>query len=655
MNRPASLCVSEESNVSVYHDVAPPESRVLSDEHRTILEGESGIAPDVVEARGYYSLSRAQVIDLVEQEIYTPAVLKGDGWLAIPILRPDGQIHGEVLRVDNSPLKQKYAWPVGERNAVAIHPFSGDYLDDRTVSLLIAEGLKKADALLSAARREGIPVCVLAINGNYGWRATVDGNKIACPDFGDIPLNDRKVYIIPDSDYRSNDMVARGWDELGLYLASKSGDNRTQMVVVPPDGTKKQGADDYLAAGHSLDSLLGLAQSLTRAKSDKSDEPTPLLVKTGARLIAESGEHIPYIIQPLLPEASIILIAGHSGTLKTWHTLAMGVDLAMGYNWLNHPGLTARSTPMNVLFVNKEMSGIILGQRLRLLVRNNRYSEPTEDIQYALDNRIFTTDEAILDLTKADQRDRLEEAIVINNIGFVVLDSLSMCWTGDENSNSEVGGLYMFLRGITERTHVAWGPVHHLDKPQGNAKYKHNILFTIRGAGQLGQQADAAIILNKFEVAGNNNPDIKHVSIIHAKARTAQEIPAFITEFNSGDGQSVSLKYYSDLSGAQEKEYTASGRDPAKLDEWILTTIRESSSMAVGAPGIRANQFAATAMTSWTGEEKDRPRQMEIVKRLDALHRKGALVVLDSSTKGGKLYGLADMDGPKDESSDTKL
>lgn len=642
---PPALLFSMESTVSIYEDVVPKSLRVLSDEHRKVLEEGSAISPDVIEQRGYYTLAMRDIIRLVQAEIINPLAQKGSSWMGIPILRPDSVKHGEIIRVWDSPLKQKYVWPTGARTAIDLHPMSFESLDAREHPIFITEGIKKADAILSAARREDIPCLVLALNGNYGWRSVVEGSKVVCPDFLDIPLTDRRVFIIPDSDYRSNDQVARGWDELANYLAAKTGDHRTFVAVVPPAGLEKQGADDYFVGGGTLAVLLGLAQSPKQATGTRESEPRPLLVRSATRLIEESGVRIPHLIEPLLPEQSIMLLAGHSGTLKTWHALSIVVDLAMGKRWLDHPDLGVMDKPVSCLYVNKEMSGIILGQRLRLLAKNERYSADPVALQDALDNRVFTVDEAILDLTSEVQRDRLEEAIVSNSVKVVVLDSLSMCWSGDENSNSEVGVLYGYLRGIIERTGVCFIIIHHLDKPQGNGKNRNNILFSIRGAGQLGQQADVALVMSRFDPA-KAEPNTKQISIVHAKARTAQEIPSFISQFSENDGISISMAYHSQLAGAQEKSYVASGKDPKFLDGWIVEALRANGPMMPSTGiGLRLAELTTILLASWSSKEPP-PRDGEIKKRLDALVSQGIMEITEKNSGRGNNYRFKDVNLP---------
>lgn len=627
---------------TVYETVAPLDTRSLSDEHRQILEVESGIAPDVLEERGYYTLSQREALQLVQLEVYHAGIMQADGWLAIPIFRPDGTKHGEVLRLDNPrSQKMKYCWPMGNRNALLIHPYSFDLLTDRSIPVFFAEGIKKADAILSAARAEGIPCIVVAINGSYGWRVTVNGGKVASPDFLDIAWDERKVYVIADSDYRTNDSVSQGYNELCAYVSSKTGDHRTFLVVPPPNGVAKQGADDYLAAGNTLESLLGYAVSPKHATENTQIERVPLYIRTGSRIIEEAAAGIPYLISPLLPEASIMMVAGHSGTLKTWHLLDLMLAMACGKPWLDHPTLLMRERPVNTLYVNKEMNGVVLGQRLKMLARHSRYADDEDLLREMLDQRVFTTDEAILDLTSATQRDRLEESIMANNIETVVLDSLSMCWSGDENSNSEVGAFYNQMRQITERTRVVWLIIHHLGKPQGNSQSRHPIQFSIRGAGQLGQQADAALVLSTFNPV-NIEDGAKQISIVHAKARTAVEIESFISQFKEQDGLTASLIYSSPLKGAQERSYVSSGKDPVFLDGWIMEQVRKISAMEPTGPGIRAAPLAAQLLAGWEGPTKERPSEMAVKKRFDALLAKGDFTMIDTHPRHGKLYRLSE-------------
>src|SRR4051794_36389526 len=106
------------TSVSVWEDVAPLTTRSLDDAHRKALEIDSNISPDIIETRGYYSLDKTQIISLVQQEIIVPAALRADSWMGIPIWRPDGIKHGEIIRLFGGDGRFKYLWPTGLRLCV---------------------------------------------------------------------------------------------------------------------------------------------------------------------------------------------------------------------------------------------------------------------------------------------------------------------------------------------------------------------------------------------------------------------------------------------------------------------------------------------------------------------------------------------------------
>jgi hypothetical protein len=632
---------------SVWETAAPLASRTLSDEHRRVLRDESGISDEIIDERGYHTLDKAAVTILVALEVVHPLALEAEGWLAIPTFRPDGQKHGEVLRLFGNKGKAKYLFPTGERNAFDIHPGYTAYTLDASIPILMTEGIKKADALLTAAERENFECVVVAVNGCYGWHSTVEGSPVASPDFLDIAWKERRVYVISDSDYRTNDNVRKGWSECATYLAGKTGPHRTQLVVVPPHGLDKQGADDWLVSGHSLADLLELAQTPQHARLD-TDTATklPLPIKSGMALIREAGERIPHIYEPLVPERAVMLAAGHSGTYKTWHALSLVLDAAFGFPWLGHPDLFMRGDPVHSIYVNKEMSGAILGHRLKSMAHSGRYADVPgyEDI---IDQRIHFADEAALDLNVESQRDRLEDAIMQVGAQLVVLDSLSMSWHGEENSSTEVGALYTHLRGITERTGVTWFIVHHLTKPQGRQRKDH-MQFQVRGSGQLFQQADAVIMLS-HHVTDTSLEDERLLAVYHTKGRTAVEMPAFVVRFSTNDGMFVSLSYSAKLIEAKAMEYSRSHGDPTKLSSWMIEAMFSMPAMRATGPGLRFKQLVALLVAGWT-EEGSPPSEATIRRQILTMAENNEIQIVETNKRLGNLYRLVESD---DEGLDT--
>lgn len=636
----------------VWEDVCPLEDRVLSSDHQRILTDESAIDPDIIIGRGYHSLSLPQVTELVGLEVLNSQALSAVGWLSIPLWRPDGNKHGELVRLFGAKTRMKYLWPSGLRLAFDIHPDCLPYVRDERYDVVITEGVKKGDSLLSAAQREGKNLIVLSVNGCTGWRIKLDGHSVATTDYQDIGWEDRRVFVISDSDYRSNDEVAKGWNGCVRYTTGLTGDHRTFLVVVPPAGEEKVGADDYLATGKSLDSLLGHAQTLRNASDELEDSAAPLKLKTGGQLMREAGTRIPYLIAPLLPEGSIMLMAGHTGTFKTWAMLNLALDGAFGFPWMDHPKLKPDLGPFTTLYVNKEMSGIILGQRLRLLAAAKRYTD-IPGWEEIIDERIVFADEAALDINVESQRDRLEDAIMSTGARFTVLDSLSMSWHGDENSASEVGALFAQLRGTVERTQTSWGLVHHLLKPtSGRLKKGDPITANIRGSGQLAQQSDVALMLAHYQSDSDSREGSeKLIAMTHAKARTDVEMAAWVTRFSTGDGLFASFMHLCSLADAKARAYAKSPDNADKLSEWVLEEAKLMPHMESTSIGIRFSQLASLLQQAWTLDDPA-PSVAVLRARVQKMVESGKLVCVEKSLKTGDLYRLPDPDTIEGDSDD---
>lgn len=89
---------------------------------------------------------------------------------------------------------KKYLQPKGSLNHLYIPDRVRSILSDPSIPLFITEGEKK----VLKAIQEGLQ-CI----GVSGWWNWSGGNKTLISDFDDIVLKDRKIILIPDSDWKS--------------------------------------------------------------------------------------------------------------------------------------------------------------------------------------------------------------------------------------------------------------------------------------------------------------------------------------------------------------------------------------------------------------------------------------------------------------------
>lgn len=216
--------------------------------HRQELEIGSAIDPAVIARRGYRTVDANELRSLgfapqqclpgYFQPIWTTAGVQVGG-----LLKPDKPRTGEK----GKPLKYEAA--LGSAPLLDIHPGAQPLVRDASIPLWFTEGAKKSDALWS----QGVPCC--ALTGVY----TFLHSRLVVPDFDDIALSERTVYVVFDSDVTRKSSVANA---LLRFCAALRRRGAVVHVVYLPEGQSgaKVGADDFLVAGGTIEELLALAK-----------------------------------------------------------------------------------------------------------------------------------------------------------------------------------------------------------------------------------------------------------------------------------------------------------------------------------------------------------------------------------------------------------
>jgi Domain of unknown function (DUF3854) len=171
--------------------------KVLASHHETMLREESGITQKVIDTRGYHTVktkAELETLGFSNSQRNVPGIL-------IPIYSPTGEIatyqyRPDLPRIDKNGKSVKYETPSGARMVLDVHPFAREMLGDPAVPLLVTEGIKKSDALVSHG------LCAVTLFGVWSWRGTNEhGGKTALYEWDYVALNNgRRVYIVFDSD-----------------------------------------------------------------------------------------------------------------------------------------------------------------------------------------------------------------------------------------------------------------------------------------------------------------------------------------------------------------------------------------------------------------------------------------------------------------------
>lgn len=247
----------------------------LDFEHRDEVLNASGIDKKVADARGYTTVDDP---DLLVTEGYKRAIArKVVPGLLIPLYSPAGERVGSTFKPDTprtgkrSGKPAKYENPGGSRNVVDCHPAMTEQVADAEIDLWITEGNKKADAAVSRG------LCCLALSGvdNWAHRPKKQEASQPCPEWDDVALRDRRVFIVYDSDQATNRNVQRARRALTVFLVSRG--VRDVLWVDLPHGEEgdKVGLDDYFVRGGTVEGLRQLAYT-----PSEEDQAKPTLAKT---------------------------------------------------------------------------------------------------------------------------------------------------------------------------------------------------------------------------------------------------------------------------------------------------------------------------------------------------------------------------------------
>lgn len=220
----------------------------LAPHHLESLRNGSGIPDALIEARGYRTVTtKAELLKLGfgERQAQVPGLLIPLWWA--------GQVVGHQFRPDEPRLDPKrpgtgktikYETPRGSGLILDCPPSMQEWVADIKTPLWITEGAKKADA------SAGQNLCCINLMGVWNWKS---GSIL--PQWHDVPLKGRRVFIAYDSDMMSNPHVRHAAGELGRWLESRGTD--VKFIIIPTEDGKKVGLDDYFAAGHKGSGLSG--------------------------------------------------------------------------------------------------------------------------------------------------------------------------------------------------------------------------------------------------------------------------------------------------------------------------------------------------------------------------------------------------------------
>lgn len=180
-----------------------------------------------------------------------------------------------------------------------------------------------------------------------------------------------------------------------------------------------------------------------------------------------------FLLDPVIPTQSIVILYAPRGVGKTFTALSMSLAVAGGlslYNW-------QASKPNKVLYVDGEMPAITIQERLKALAFGMAAPE------IAMQNLFLITPDMqncpMPDFATAEGQKTLEP--FLEQIGLLVLDNIStLCRTGKENESQSWQPIQTWLLGLRRRG-IAVLLVHHAGKSgdQRGTSAREDIMDTV--------------------------------------------------------------------------------------------------------------------------------------------------------------------------------
>ncbi len=344
-----------------YGLLSPADERMLRD---------SAINAAVARERGYKTMAgRGTKAELGRSNppYSTEQIKTADPCLFIPLHDVWGnqslsQIRPDNPRKDKNGKPIKYETPKGAKMRLDVHPRNLDKLRDPDVPKFLTEGIKKNDALTSQG------ICGVALLGVDNFTGTNEyGAKTTLPDLKEIGWGE--TFIVFDSDVMEKAAVHRALGRLTDAITPRGA--KVEYIYLPPkaDG-KKQGVDDFFAAGGTMEQLMALATPELRLPKvsgragDQLGEGCPealrdLVIPTGYAAKANGL----YAVRWEMDGPTESLIA-HAPLLVTRQAADMASDAAMlELSWKSNGQWLRQWVPRAALASTRAFAEALTGQR----------------------------------------------------------------------------------------------------------------------------------------------------------------------------------------------------------------------------------------------------------------------------------------------------
>ena len=198
---------------------------------------------------------------------------------------------------------------------------------------------------------------------------------------------------------------------------------------------------------------MDLEKELANELEEDKEERQPRYIVRDGKYIMSPHPPVEWVIEKLIHERSVSIFYGEPGAKKSWALLSLAVNVALGKAWL---GLN--TVPKKVLIIDEEAGDDWMANRLSAAIRGELGNENTQ---------VEFVSFAGFKLDDKEDASEVEQLIIDRQAGLVIIDALSDCMVGDENSKQDTQPVFTTLKRIATRTNAAIVLIHHSNKAGG--------------------------------------------------------------------------------------------------------------------------------------------------------------------------------------------
>lgn len=395
-------------------------------------------------------------------------------------------------------------------------------------------------------------------------------------------LTGRNVVILPDND----DAGRKHANKVAASLSGKA----ANIKIVDLAGLPEKGdVSDWLESGHDIDELRRIARA-TNAIT-KIQTKLPVLSMTEVMDMPP----VDWLIGGLIPESSLSMIFGASGSGKTFLVLSMLCSVAHGTPWFDR----SASKGCAVLVAGEGVGGL----RKRLIAYHQEHGlEPNAPL-LIVPRAVNLMDEGEV----GDLIESIEAAAGGQNVKMIVIDTLARSMQGeaDENSAQAMGTVVGQMDRLRTHFKAAVVPIHHTGKDNDRNRGG-------RGSSSLFGALDAAIFVGKHdddlvEVCVQKQKDAEEALPIWFKSKQVEFQRDWCDEVET----SIVLEKCEEKPDASKSKNLSEPQSRAlkALTEAIIRSGRVPAGLGVGWPCVLEDEWRVTALDmtiSKSGPDADR-------------------------------------------------